>query len=110
MAYEIKKPSKPRQVRGTTAYKYRNWFVFGIFAASGLSWLLFEWVFYDNIIHLIWLIPSLIIINIIMNNMSKVTWELMDQLIIFYNWHPTFVLSIVRAEDDNIVGELTLLY
>lgn len=46
MAYENKNSSKPRQVRGTTAYKYRNLFVFGIFAVSGLSWYLFEWVIF----------------------------------------------------------------
>jgi hypothetical protein len=42
MAFEIKNPGKPRQVRGTNAYKYRNLFVFGVFAFSGLSWFLFE--------------------------------------------------------------------
>ncbi|CAH1726521.1 unnamed protein product [Aphis gossypii] len=42
MAFEIKNSGKPRQVRGTTAYKYRNLYVFGVFAVSGLSWFLFE--------------------------------------------------------------------
>ncbi|CAI6360504.1 unnamed protein product [Macrosiphum euphorbiae] len=42
MAFETKNSGKPRQVRGTTAYKYRNLYVFGVFAVSGLSWFLFE--------------------------------------------------------------------
>lgn len=42
MAFEIKNSGKPRQVRGTTAFKYRNLYVFGIFAVSGLSLFLFE--------------------------------------------------------------------
>jgi len=42
MAFENKNSGKPRQVRGTTAYKYRNLYVFGVFAVSGLSWFLFE--------------------------------------------------------------------
>ncbi|XP_026804830.1 uncharacterized protein LOC113548247 [Rhopalosiphum maidis] len=42
MAFEIKNSGKPRQVRGTTAYKYRNLYAFGVLAVSGLSWWLFE--------------------------------------------------------------------
>lgn len=42
MAFEIKNTGKPRQVRGTTAYKYRNWFAFGVLAASGFTWFLYE--------------------------------------------------------------------
>jgi len=42
MALETKNSGKPRQVMGTTAYKYRNLYVFGVFAVSGLSWFLFE--------------------------------------------------------------------
>ncbi|KAL5233887.1 hypothetical protein ACI65C_001327 [Semiaphis heraclei] len=42
MALETKNSGKPRQVRGTTAFKYRNLYVFGVFAVSGLSWFLFE--------------------------------------------------------------------
>lgn len=38
----IKPPSKPRQVRGTVAYKYRNLFAFGVLACSGFSWFVFE--------------------------------------------------------------------
>lgn len=42
MAFEIKNPGKPRQVRGTPAYKYRNWFAFGVLAFSGLTWGFYE--------------------------------------------------------------------
>ncbi|VVC41567.1 Hypothetical protein CINCED_3A001721 [Cinara cedri] len=42
MAFEIKNSGKPRQVRGTSAYKYRNLFALGILAASGFTWFLYE--------------------------------------------------------------------
>lgn len=57
MAFEIKNSGKPRQVRGTTAYKYRNLYAFGVLAVSGLSWWLFEWVFIY--LYNIWLILNL---------------------------------------------------
>ncbi|XP_050525228.1 uncharacterized protein LOC126896466 [Daktulosphaira vitifoliae] len=42
MAIETRNSGKPRQVRGTPAYKYRNIFVFGTLAFSGLSWLIYD--------------------------------------------------------------------